>query len=244
MKGKMDNGKWTMDNGQWTMDDGDILSSLDRYLAGEQPLQTERIGLPSDEELDAAEAEFDRIAAERKSPGRRIMRWWPLAATAAVLVLVFIAISNQLKGPSDTLPSPLIKERAVSIDDSHRSSSQTAFASAHEDDSKAELTAQTAQPAKESSIASTQPSKATAPSLTGKAGGESSSATSDSLRYYLARLEAEMQIVDDSEAREHLEQLIATDVQLQQLVQRIVHAEVETAMNTVSADSTANYLNF
>jgi dephospho-CoA kinase len=53
-----------------------------------------------------------------------------------------------------------------------------------------------------------------------------------------------MQAVNDSVAREHLEQLIATDAHLQQLVQRIVHAEVETAMYSSTEDSTANYLNF
>ena len=68
---------------------------LDRYLAGEAPLHPERLDLPTDEELDAAEAEFDRIMAERESqaviedkPRARIVRLWPWAAAASVLLLI------------------------------------------------------------------------------------------------------------------------------------------------------------
>ena len=100
-------------------------------------------------------------------------------------------------------------------------------------------------PAKVTAPSLARPARTLDPSRTGRAGGESSSSSSpDSLRYYLSRLEAEMQAVDDSVVRQHLEQLIATDAHLQQLVQRIVHAEVETAMNPTPADSTDNYLNF
>ena len=236
--------KREMNNGEWTMDNGATTSSLERYLAGEQPLQTERMELPSEEELVAAEAEFDRITAERKPHRHSLLRWWPLAAAAAVLVLAFIAINNPHLDSPASHPALPDREEAVATDGGNHSSSQAVLANAHEDDPKAELNAQTLQPAKASSAASTQPSKATAPSRMGKAGGESSTSTSDSLRYDLARLEAEMQAVDDNVVWEHLEQLIATDVHLQQLVQRIVHAEVETAMNTTPADSTANYLNF
>ena len=80
---------------------------LDRYLAGEAPLHPESLDLPSDEELDAAEAEFDRIMAERESqaviedkPRARIVRLWPWAAAASVLLLIgvgAILLTNDLK---------------------------------------------------------------------------------------------------------------------------------------------------
>ena len=61
--------------------------NLKHYLAGQAPLHADRLNLPSDEELDAAEAEFDRIMAERKQLARRIPLWpWAAAAVAAVLV--------------------------------------------------------------------------------------------------------------------------------------------------------------
>ena len=68
---------------------------LDRYLAGEAPLHPERLELPTDEELDAAEAEFDRLMAERESqtiaeekPRGRVVRLWPWAAAASLLLLI------------------------------------------------------------------------------------------------------------------------------------------------------------
>lgn len=80
---------------------------LDRYLAGEAPLHPESLDLPTDEELDAAEAEFDRIMAERESqaviedkPRARIVRLWPWAAAASVLLLIGVGamlLTNDLK---------------------------------------------------------------------------------------------------------------------------------------------------
>ena len=68
---------------------------LDRYLAGEAPLHPERLELPTDEELDAAEAEFDQLMAERESqtiaeekPRGRVVRLWPWAAAASLLLLI------------------------------------------------------------------------------------------------------------------------------------------------------------
>ena len=225
------------------MDNQEAQSLLERYLNGELPLQTELTELPTDEELDAAEAEFDRIIAKRKPLARRILRWWPMAATAAVVALAFFVLDYpQVDYPGspespESHPEPVQKEHSV-------------LSSWH--------------PVRERAVTladeGLQLSKHSVPSLTGRAGGESSggesrkssggdsskssSSSTDSLRYYLARLEAEMQAVNDSVAREHLEQLIATDAHLQQLVQRIVHAEVETAMYSSTEDSTANYLNF
>ena len=66
----------------------------------------------------------------------------------------------------------------------------------------------------------------------------------DQLNEYIARLEAEMEAVDDSVRSAHLEKLIAADVRLQQLVNRIVKDEAEQAMREIQKDSTANYINF
>ena len=63
---------------------------LEQYLEGKAPLHADRLNLPSDEELDAAEAEFDRMTAERKQPARRILLWPWAVGIAAALVLTFI----------------------------------------------------------------------------------------------------------------------------------------------------------
>lgn len=63
---------------------------LEQYLEGKAPLHADRLNLPSGEELDAAEAEFDRMAAERKQSARRIPLWTWVAGIAAAIVLVFM----------------------------------------------------------------------------------------------------------------------------------------------------------
>lgn len=62
--------------------------SLEAYLAGKQPLQPGLTALPTDEELDAAEAKFDRIIRKRGAFRPRLAA--ALFAIAAMLVLAFI----------------------------------------------------------------------------------------------------------------------------------------------------------
>ena len=69
-------------------------------------------------------------------------------------------------------------------------------------------------------------------------------AATDQLNEYIARLEAEMEAVDDSVRSAHLEKLISADVRLQQLVNRIVKDDAEQALRELQKDSTANYINF
>ena len=67
-------------------------SELEKYLAGKSPLHAEHLNIPSEEELDAAEAAFDKMVAERKQPARRIALWtWPISIAAAVAIAVVIA---------------------------------------------------------------------------------------------------------------------------------------------------------
>lgn len=68
--------------------------------------------------------------------------------------------------------------------------------------------------------------------------------SADQLNDYIARLEAEMEAVDDSVRSAHLEKLIAADMRLQQLVNRIVKDDTEQAMRELQKDSTANYITF
>ena len=68
--------------------------------------------------------------------------------------------------------------------------------------------------------------------------------STESLADCIARLEAEMDGLDDSVGAEQIERLIAADARLQQMVNRIVGKQVEQAMNEIRNDSTANYISF
>ena len=68
--------------------------------------------------------------------------------------------------------------------------------------------------------------------------------TTESLADCIARLEAEMENLDDSVGSAQVEKLIAADARLQQMVNRIVGKQVEQAMNELQKDSTANYISF
>ena len=67
---------------------------LEQYLAGGAPLHPERLQLPSEEELDATEAEFDAAVGRRK-PSHRIPLWPWAAAVAAAAVVAFLLRSAQ-----------------------------------------------------------------------------------------------------------------------------------------------------
>ena len=71
-----------------------------------------------------------------------------------------------------------------------------------------------------------------------------SAASGENLANCIARLEAEMEKLDDSVSSAQVERLIAADARLQQMVNRIVGKQVEQALNELKNDSTANYVSF
>ena len=73
---------------------------------------------------------------------------------------------------------------------------------------------------------------------------DTDTSAAESLADCIARLEAEMESLDDSVNAEQVEKLIAADVRLQQMVNRIVGKQVEQAINEIKRDSTANYIYF
>lgn len=71
-----------------------------------------------------------------------------------------------------------------------------------------------------------------------------SALAAEDLANCIARLEAEMNNLDDSVSSAQVERLIAADFRLQQMVNRIVGKQTEQAMNKILNDSTANYVSF
>jgi hypothetical protein len=72
----------------------------------------------------------------------------------------------------------------------------------------------------------------------------SSASSAENLADCIARLESEMEKLDDSVSSAQVERLIAADARLQEMVYRIVGKQAEEAMNKIQNDSTANYISF
>lgn len=71
-----------------------------------------------------------------------------------------------------------------------------------------------------------------------------SASAAENLADCIARLESEMEKLDDSVSSAQIERLIAADFRLQQMVNRIVGKQAEQAVNKIQNDSTANYISF
>ena len=71
-----------------------------------------------------------------------------------------------------------------------------------------------------------------------------SALAAENLANCIARLEVEMESLDDSVSSAQVERLIAADFRLQQMVNRIVGKQAEQAMNKLLNDSTTNYVSF
>lgn len=80
---------------------------LDRYLAGNAPQHPEHFELPTDDELNEAEAMFDQMVAEKQTEAAtdktsHIVRLWPWAAAASLLILIGIGTTMLKDEPTAT----------------------------------------------------------------------------------------------------------------------------------------------
>ena len=99
---------------------------LEQYLAGKAPLHGDRLNLPSEEELDAAEAEFDKIVTAHKRPARLLPLWpWVGAAIAAMLVAAFLLWSEKPTAVPEeqlaqvTAPKPVKQPKVAPVPQPH-----------------------------------------------------------------------------------------------------------------------------
>lgn len=159
-------------------------------------------------------------------------RYWPyitaaIAVAASILLLIVLHL-----GKGQPEQRPVMAEKVTAPTDSIRPMQhQTATTDATEHPVVAQ--AAPAKPRARKAMVD-QPQKPNA----------DSASAAEELADCIARLEAEMENIDDSVSAAHLEQLIAADARLQQMVYRIVGKQTEQALNEIEKDSTANYINF
>lgn len=159
----------------------------------------------------------------REKPKIVALRWLMVGIAASiVLLLVFHLGRSTAEQPS------LVAEKTEVLKDSIQPK--------HETITPTEKTV-------EAVVAQTIPAKPQTSKRTNKPTADSAS-TAENLADCIARLESEMEKLDDSVSSAQVERLIAADARLQEMVYRIVGKQTEEAMNKIQNDSTANYINF
>ena len=178
---------------------------------------------------EMSERLMKRLETTREAPKRR---YWPYITAAMAIAASILLLIVLHPGQSSTEQPPVVaKKTAVSVD---------SVLPKHEASSPTKIIEQTV-------VAQAIPDKL----QTGKTIAREpqkpkadSASAAENLADCIARLEAEMENIDDSVRDARLEKLIAADARLQQMVNRIVGKQVEQAMSELQKDSTANYINF
>ena len=155
----------------------------------------------------------------REKPKIVVLRWLMAGIAASIALLLVFYL-----GRSTAEQPPLVAEKTEVAKDSIQPK--------HEAITPTEKTVEAvvAQVAHAKSPSSQRPTNLTA----------DSTSTAENLADCIARLESEMEKLDDSVSSAQVERLIAADARLQQMVYRIVGKQAEQAIN----DSTANYVIF
>ena len=171
----------------------------------------------------------DRLVAKPVDKMRRLWTWVAAAASFLLIIGIGMMMKDGATQPAQKMAATAEKPATVIP-------------------SPQDTTTHVAQPKRPTYLEtvdprSSKPSTHVAQASPAKPQTDTASAAED-LAYYIARLEAEMENLDDSVSSARVEQLIAADVRLQQLVNRIVKGQVEQAMQELKKDSTAQYINF
>lgn len=177
---------------------------------------------------DTDSAKIQMLPKAVKGKPKIVALRWLMAGIAASLVLLVVFHLGRSTAEQPTL---VAEKTAVTQDDvqpKHEAIIPT-------ENTEEVLIAQT------TSTKTRMPRTKVEPTVAPKANAASSA---EDLANCIARLEAEMDNLDDSVNSKQVEKLIAADVRLQQMVNRIVGKQVEQAINEFKKDTTTNYISF
>lgn len=230
---------------------------IDEYLNGKRPIEQDKWGLPSESELDQDEALFDALLAQNpKAPllARRF-RGGLLAAAAVLIAAVALFAWWDFKPQgqpqlAETKEVPVEQKDTIKvIEKPHESKSQ----SSHE--KSANFTREVSKVHTRSlktAQATSAEEKASPPTpLHGEGRKEASllggrlegGSAADSLYYYLTQLEKQMGDCSDSTCLAELTNLMRADERIKDLVNKIIHKQVETAyQEEYLVDTTTRYI--
>lgn len=194
---------------------------IEDYLDGRLPLHPERWQSPSEAELDEAEREFDRRVAARK--GRSLGAWRWVAAAAAV---VLIAGGAWLLRPTSNEAKPPVTEVVETIASPEPADTTTAPLP---EPQPAPLIAKASKRPRLRKHRP-EPQQAEAPATASTETMPRLETASDSLLYYLTKLEEQIGHCTDSASLAQLTALIRADERLSRLVDKLINRQVDQAL--------------
>ncbi len=238
---------------------------IDSYLEGKHPIEQEKWELPTESELDRDEALYDALLAERlsKSPlkgdftsplrGGRVGSWrgrrrlfGSIAAVLIAAVALFTWWNFKPLQPTqlaETTTKPLVKEVP-------QSEPPTAQPALNNQITQNNQISQSPQKTPITQKTPNTPSNQKTPTTPKAPTPQASSAhepvlasAADSLYYYLTLLENQMGDCRDSTCLAELTGLMRADERIKDLVNKIIHKQVETAYKEeYLVDTTTRYI--
>ena len=219
-----------------------IDSFLDDYLQGKHPIEQEKWELPTESELDRDEALFDALLDEKKN-GPRFTRSMgkALLAIAAVLIAVVALFTwwnfkpQQPTQLAEKTEKPVEqKDTPKVIEKDNVDKSQTKHV---------KLANLTREVDKDHVSHSKTPRVTSAEEPQPQTEAVVLASAADSLYYYLTQLENQMGDCRDSTCLAELTGLMRADERIKDLVNKIIHKQVETAyQEEYLVDTTTRYI--
>lgn len=215
---------------------------IDSYLEGKHPIEQKKWELPSESELDRDEALYDEILAEKKNKTPLLRgRGWGWVSAAAVLIAAVALftwwnfkpqqptlLAEKTEEPVELKDTPKVIEKRDVV---KTQTSNVTIANVKRDNRKRQTSRlESSQP----TIADKVQTASETPVLTN---------TADSLYYYLTLLENQMGDCRDSTCLAELTGLMRADERIKDLVNKIIHKQVETAYKEeYLVDTTTRYI--
>lgn len=215
---------------------------IDSYLEGKHPIEQEKWELPTESELDRDEALFDALLAEKKNGPRFTKSMGKALLTIAAVLIAVVALftwwnfkpqqptqlaeKTEETVPQEDMPKVIEKRDVVKTQ-----TSNVTIANVKRDNRKRQT----------SRLESSQPTIADEVQIASKTPVLANAA--DSLYYYLTQLENQMGDCRDSTCLAELTGLMKADERIKDLVNKIIHKQVETAYKEeYLVDTTTRYI--
>lgn len=227
-----------------------IDSFLDDYLQGKHPIEQEKWELPTDDELDRDEALFDALLTENKKASLLGGRFGEGLFVAAAVLIAAVALftwwnfkPQQPTQLAETTTKPLVKEVPQSEPQAAQPTLNNQITQNNQISQSPQKTPITQKTPKTPSNQKT-PTTLKAPAPQASSAHEPVLASAaDSLYYYLTQLENQMGDCRDSACLAELTGLMRADERIKDLVNKIIHKQVETAyQEEYLVDTTTRYI--